>query len=164
MRFLLVFAAILAMTGGAQAALITYDLTFFADPDGQGTVEWGTGQVSYDPEVKQDIGFNQEGEICINSADPLCQYLATWTPVNISCNLIFAGCGGPAHIFLEGSFITCARAPMRSCKTNGICAIGWRWESLWTRLRGLDNSCGHPQSLGSQPNLAPGKMLGAWEQ
>ncbi len=104
MRFLLIFAAILAMTGGAQAALVTYDLTFFADPDGQGAVQVGTGQLSYDPAVTEEIWFDDTGQnLCQPNGDPFCFYQATWTPMTIS--YVLFGAPGSIGAYLEGSVI-----------------------------------------------------------
>lgn len=113
--FLSLFAA------PATAAPITYGMTFFDDAG----VNVGTGSLSFDPTVKEEIWLRTiDGSRCDGPVDPFgleCTLQAVWTPLVANADIL----GVPFNIgqFLEGSLIP----PNR-------CQCGHVEPGIWTRF------------------------------
>lgn len=107
MRFLGIAAAVSALCGSAQAAIVTYDLTFH---DQFGAVV-GSGVMTFDPVVKEDIWLDTEGGTAngfpsgfgrCQPGDPFCENLVTWTPVNVLFDIYHLQGLGGGDSYLEG--------------------------------------------------------------
>ena len=107
MRILGIAAAFAALIGSAQAAVITYDLTFYAVIDPNNTeVFAGTGTLTFDPAVTFDLWVDNvsgPGDPCApDPLDPFCTFHGTYTPISVQYGIL--GAQGGIRGFLEGTY------------------------------------------------------------
>lgn len=115
MKLTAIAAAFAVLMGSASAAVVQFDLNFFR-PDGS---LFGTGSVSWDPAVKEDIKFDQDNiynpAFCAIFPDD-CRTVATWTPLTASFDLPAGFARIPSEPwFAEGSvYVTLGRTRFES--------------------------------------------------
>ena len=109
------FVTLVSMTLGSaiEAATVNYWLQFLDDSDRR----VGTGQLSFDPEVREDLYLYDsfepdydpsvdEGYRYCDPAEDLCEFYASWTPIRLSFQIMGGKFdrGSNLEIWLEGSY------------------------------------------------------------
>ncbi len=95
-------AAVCALLGSAEAAVIQYELTF-TKSDG---THFGTGAISYNPEITVEIQWDHNNFYC-RTPSPFCETVAVWTPIDAFFDIPgdFKGAGSDPW-FVEGTAFT----------------------------------------------------------